>query len=117
MGAPRSGVRGDADTALLTIGNAVDVLRIGAWYAFLLLLNEGPRSDGRRGTARMTWLLPVAAALVALGLLAQVSVGLALTAFGDPGRLALFDGLALTVFGLVLVEQLFRNCPKNRAGA
>ena len=50
---------------------------------------------------------------MALGLLAQISVGLALTAFGDPGRLALFDSLALAVFGLVLVEQLFRNLPEE----
>ena len=93
----------------------VDVLRVGAWFAFLLLLIER-RGDGA-GTARpaprTTWLVPVAAALVVLGVLAQVAVALGLTAFGDPGRLALFDGLALTVFGLVLVEQLFRNLPED----
>ena len=99
---------------LLTVGNAVDVLRIGAWYAFVLLLNEGPRVGTAVGEPRrITWLMPVGAALVVLGLLAQISVGLALTAFGDPGRLVLFDGLALAVFGLVLVEQLFRNLPEE----
>jgi putative PEP-CTERM system histidine kinase len=57
--------------------------------------------------------MPVGAALVTLGLLAQISIGLAWTAFGDRGRLVLFDGLALAVFGLVLVEQLFRNLPED----
>ena len=44
-----------------------------------------------------------------VGLSAQVAVALRLTTFGDPGRFALFLGLALTVFGLVLLEQLFRR--------
>ena len=99
---------------LLAAGNVIDVLRVGGWYAFLLLLNERPRGEAVVGEPRRTtWLVPVAAALVALGLVAQVGIGLSLTAFGDPGRLALFDGLALTVFGLVLLEQLFRNLSED----
>src|SRR6185369_17734572 len=62
---------------LYLFASVVDVLRIGAWYAFLLLLKEGPREGSATAvTARTTWLVPVAAALVVLGLLAQVSVGL-----------------------------------------
>ena len=92
----------------------VDVLRIGAWYAFLLLLNESPRDrSATAATPRTTWLVPVAAALVLLGLFAQVSVALRLTPFGDPGRFVLFQGIALSVFGLVLLEQLFRSLPED----
>ena len=99
---------------LFALGNFVDVLRIGAWYAFLLLLNEDPPASAVAGERRrINWLVAMATGLVVLGLLAQVSLGLSWTAFGDSGRLALFDGLALTVFGLVLVEQLFRNLPED----
>src|SRR5437762_2373630 len=99
---------------LFVLGSVIDVLRIGAWYAFLLLLNEGPRDGAATAiTPRTPWLVPVAAALVVLGLAAQVAVALRLTAFGDPGRFALFLGLALTVFGLVLLEQLFRSLPED----
>jgi putative PEP-CTERM system histidine kinase len=99
---------------LFVFGSVVDVLRIGAWYAFLLLLNESPRDGGATAaTPRTTWLVPVAAALVLLGLFAQVSLALRLTTFGDPGRFALFQGLALSVFGLVLLEQLFRSLPED----
>ena len=35
---------------LLVVGSGVDVLRIGAWYAFLLLLTKRPSArHGRRG--------------------------------------------------------------------
>jgi putative PEP-CTERM system histidine kinase len=99
---------------LFAFGNVVDVLRIGAWYAFLLMLNERPPTGAVAGEPRRTtWLVPMAAALVVLGLLAQASIALSLTAFGYPGRFVLFDGLALTVFGLVLLEQLFRNLPED----
>jgi len=99
---------------LYVFASVVDVLRIGAWYAFLLLLKEGPREGAAAAVApRTTWLVPVAAALVVLGLLAQVSVALRLTTFGEPGRFSLFQGLAMTVFGLVLLEQLFRSLPED----
>ena len=102
---------------LFALGAVVDVLRVGAWFAFLLLLVE--RRGGSTapvapaGASRTTWLLPVAGALVVLGVLAQGSVALGWQVFGDSGRLALFDSLALTVFGLMLVEQLFRNAPED----
>jgi len=100
--------------ALMTLGAVVDVLRIGAWYAFLLVLIERPRTSANgENPQRVTWFVPTAAALVVLGLIAQASVALQFNALGDPGRLAVFDSLALAVFGLVLVEQLFRNVPED----
>jgi len=101
-------------SALLTLGAAVDVLRVGSWYAFLLLLIERPRVGADPANpSRVTWLAPVAGALVTLGLVAQSATAAGLTRFGSPARLALFDNLALSVVGLVLVEQLFRNLPKD----
>jgi putative PEP-CTERM system histidine kinase len=100
--------------ALFGIGAMADVLRIGAWYGFLLLLARSAVGDAAApGLRRQGWLVPVSAALVVVGLAAHLAVMLRLGTFGDPVRLALFDGIALNVFGLVLVEQLFRNAPDD----
>jgi len=100
--------------SLFAVANIVDVLRIGAWYAFLLLQHERPRIAAVAEAPRRTsWMVPVAAALVVLAVFAQLCVALPLTEFGDPRRFAAFEGLALTVFGLVLLEQLFRNLPED----
>ena len=45
--------------ALLAFGAVADVLRIGAWYAFLLLLMERPAAGGGcRNAPRTSWLVP-----------------------------------------------------------
>jgi hypothetical protein len=115
-GRSRSGVRADA-RHFFALGAIADVLRVGAWFAFLLLLSErrgaGAAPVARAGPSRTTWLVPVAAALVVLGVVAQGAAALGVPAFGDPGRLALFDSLALTLFGLMLIEQLFRGVPED----
>ena len=102
---------------LFALGALVDVLRFGAWFAFLLLLIDrrgGSAAEAAAaGASRTTWLLPVGVALLLLGVVARGLVVVGLPAFGDPNRLALFDGLALSVFGLMLVEQLFRNVPQD----
>jgi putative PEP-CTERM system histidine kinase len=98
------------DSALYSAGSVIDVLRIGAWYCFLLLLIRSTTPRATEGASRRpAWLVPVAAALVAIGVVAQLAVALRLTFPGDAARLAIFDGITLTVFGLVLIEQVYRN--------
>jgi hypothetical protein len=53
------------------------------------------------------------ASLSSLNVAAQLAVTLRIGFLGDPARLAIFDGIALNIFGLVLVEQLFRNTPED----
>ncbi len=91
----------------LAAGGLADVLRYGCWFGFLLLLAGLLASD--RGKGRGSWLLPLAVALVVWGAIAQLMIALRVTTFGDPGRFSILDALAQAVFGLVLVEQLFRN--------
>ena len=89
-----------------------DLLRYGCWFAFLLSLLAPTFGRAQRWHG-MALLVPVAALL---GLL-----NLAALAFGVPGAFAttgwergvLYDALALPVFGMILVEQLFRNISDN----
>lgn len=88
-----------------------DLLRYGCWFAFLLsLLAPAIAQRRQRGIAL---LVPVAAMLVLLGL-AALATGVPVA---DPktgwARMALFYALALAVFGLILLEQLFRNVADN----
>jgi putative PEP-CTERM system histidine kinase len=84
-----------------------DLVRYGCWFAFLLSVLAPVLL--RRRQLGMALLVPVAAVLVA--------IGLGTLAYGSPiwpartggDRYALFEALALPVFGLILVEQLFRN--------
>ena len=90
-------------------GALADLLRYGLWFWLLLLLlpaaAPGVATGGRTGLRN-----------VAIGVLA-FNVLLLLAGFSslreNAGRLMLFGNLALPVFGLVLVEQLFRNVPED----
>ncbi|HET7033564.1 MAG TPA: XrtA/PEP-CTERM system histidine kinase PrsK [Casimicrobiaceae bacterium] len=98
----------------LTLAALADVLRVGAWYAFLLLLIKHPTTDrAERESRRVTFLVPLAAALVVIGVVAYILDALKWNVYVESARLAVFDALALTVFGLVLVELLFRNVPED----
>jgi putative PEP-CTERM system histidine kinase len=78
----------------------LDLARYGAWFAFLLSLLSPTLS--RREQRSHFFLVPAAVLLVLAGL------GAGLLAPPD-SRFALFCSLLLPVFGLILVEQLFRN--------
>jgi putative PEP-CTERM system histidine kinase len=83
----------------------LDLLRYGCWFAFLLSLS--PPSAARQTPSRV--LAPVAILLLLGGLIGLAVDALGARAAGGWTRLGLFEALALPVFGLVLVEQLFRN--------
>jgi len=84
-----------------------DLARYACWFALLLsLLAPAIAQRRQRGIAV---LLPVAITLVALGVVSLFVQELGSPAGTNGARLALFDALALPVFGVVLVEQLFRN--------
>ena len=100
--------------ALYQTAAFLDVLRIGAWFGFLLLLMQPEHTEAdAAGYRRPAWLVPVAAALVALGLGTQVATALRPTFLVELLRIVVFDSMALNVLGLVLVEQLFRNAPED----
>jgi len=102
------------DSAYYGAGAVIDVLRMGAWFCFLLLL--GPSATAGTSDAaprRANSFIPLAAALVVIGVGAQLAVAMRLVFPADALRLSIFDGIALNVFGLVLLEQVFRNTPED----
>ncbi|MDP1684492.1 XrtA/PEP-CTERM system histidine kinase PrsK [Hydrogenophaga sp.] len=89
-----------------------DVCRYAAWFAFVVYLFRASAEQGRSPeTAR--WMVPMAVALPVLSLLSLVvSAFWMQPASGAPVGLFL-TMMLLSVLGLVLVEQLFRNLPED----
>lgn len=88
-----------------------DQLRYAAWFAFLLILLRTNRSnEGLTGTSNLViWAILLAAS-------GPLSLGLTVfgvRALGDPTRWVLFSAMAMPVFALVLLEQVFRNATED----
>lgn len=89
-----------------------DVLRFGGWYFFLLTLLRPEPADAASPAGlpkNLRWLAGGAVALVAGGVVAQLLSALGVAVPGGAQRLALLASLAMAVFALALIEQLFRN--------
>ncbi|MEO8248741.1 MAG: XrtA/PEP-CTERM system histidine kinase PrsK [Burkholderiales bacterium] len=97
--------------ALDFLADVADVLRYGLWFAFLLLLFK-PES-GASASGGLIQLAPLAAAVVAGAVLARILFFADVQAFGDLARAGLFMSLSLAVLGLILLEQVYRNVPKD----
>lgn len=100
---------GAAPWALLAA--LADTLRYGAWFAFLLFLFR--RDESASAFAGPFRLAPVAVVLVAAAGLAHLLFAFDVDEFGDPARFVWFTSLSLAVFALTLLEQVFRNVPKD----
>lgn len=95
----------------LVIGDISDLLRYGCWITFLLLILK-PGEFGKP-TLGLSWMAVIGGLLVGLGILSRVLGAASSDLLGDPLRLVLFSSMALPVFSLVLVEQLFRNVTED----
>ena len=101
-------LKGSSAVAVLAL---VDCLRIGSWFAcLLLLLQPQKRVEPNRGLAVV--------GLASVGLLAfdvsvQVAGLLGVSFVNDASRWVLFASMLLSIAGLVLVEQLFRSVPDD----
>ncbi len=88
-----------------------DQLRYAGWFGFLigLLRLAGPHgaSSSRAG------LINVAVVLACWGPLALLLQTLGIEKLGDPARQVLFASMAMAVFALVLLEQVFRNATQD----
>ncbi|MDO8450902.1 MAG: PEP-CTERM system histidine kinase PrsK [Rhodoferax sp.] len=95
----------------LLLSSLADVLRYGCWYAFLLMLLRSDRAHGK--PAGMASMVPIAAAMTGFGLLAITFAALRVNVLGDTSKLLLFSSMALPVFAMVLLEQVFRNVAED----
>lgn len=96
---------------IFALANVIDVFRATSWQAFLLLMLRQAAGAGEATNFGRLW--PVSFVLGTTAIGANVLPALGVTLPGDGGRLALFAALALSIFGLVLTEQIWRNTPED----
>jgi hypothetical protein len=90
---------------------ALDWLRYGLWFAFLIQLLSVQPLRGRATQAQ--WLAVTATMLMVLALIALPSSLNASQEAPETGKWFYFLALAQAVLGLLLVEQLFRNLAED----
>lgn len=95
----------------LLLSAVSDLLRYGAWFAFLVTLLRPNKS--RDAPAAMIWMTPVSVAVVFFGLLALSFAALRINVLGDASKLVLFSSMASPVLAMVLLEQVFRNVTED----
>ena len=92
----------------LTLGHFLDMLRYAAWSGFVLVLLR-PRSAVDVSTySSLSALTPIAWLLLGFGILIHAAI-LGLRNIGNLSQFASLHMLAMIVFVLILLEQLFRN--------
>ncbi|MFM9916833.1 MAG: XrtA/PEP-CTERM system histidine kinase PrsK [Rhizobacter sp.] len=97
----------NASRYIEVISSLLDISRYGLWLLFLLSIRRQPLD----GAARASTLTAVAIVLVAVSVVVQVIGGGGFSFPWATERLTPMTSMALAIFGLVLVEQVFRNVP------
>jgi putative PEP-CTERM system histidine kinase len=97
--------------SLVIVSTLADVGRYGCWYAFMLSLLRTDTIQGRN--TGMTWAIYVAVALVAYEVLAISLTVIGVDILGDNSRAVLLGLMALPVFAMILLEQVFRNISED----
>ena len=93
--------------ALVALGRLADLLRYAGWFGFMLVLCHANRGDSL--PAGIAALPAIAVTLVVCGLLAQALSWFDLQWFGKVSSLLLMSAMSLSVFAMVLLEQVYRN--------
>lgn len=97
---------------LLVISTLTDVIKYGAWYAFIISL-LGTSGDSNTKYLLPSWLPVTCWLLVTSEIALQISLALGWISPQECLRTLIFYGLAEAVIGLVLVEQLFRTVSED----
>lgn len=102
----------NAKALTLFTASFLDVIRYGAWYAFMVSLLAQSDDSGKK-TLLPSWLSSTCWLLVAAGISLQLALALGWLFPQEWLRTLIFHGLAEAVIGLVLVEQLFRTISED----
>ncbi len=90
--------------------NVFDSLRYAAWYAFsIVLIRTAAVHNGTINPIKSLWPVAVGSSIVCIGLAFQALLATDLVSSESIIRGSQYAALAQTIFGLVLIEQLFRN--------
>jgi putative PEP-CTERM system histidine kinase len=93
-----------------TAAALADIGRYGAWFAFFVFLFRGARD--RESVDVGGWLAPLAMALPVLSAITLLFSVVWARGEGQSSTLLFLTMMSLTLLGLVLAEQLFRNLPE-----
>lgn len=92
----------------------LDVIRYGAWYAFLMsVLLPRVGENNSRFLGSSTWLPTACWSLVACGVVIQFALVAGWISPQDWLRMLILHALSQAVFGLILIEQLFRSVAED----
>jgi putative PEP-CTERM system histidine kinase len=93
------------------ISALADIFRYGAWFAFLLVLYRPSQAGVASG--RFSQMAAVAGSLVIFSCFSVLMAWFSSSQLGAPSRLMLFGSMAQSVYGMVLLEQIFRNVEED----
>ena len=97
---------------LFQLGNLLDVLRMAAWFGFLVAMLYQSGDGGKNGDLP-GWPRPGALAVVTCGAVGVACFNLGLPVYGTPLRTWAATSLMSAVFGLVLLELFYRSVPER----
>lgn len=92
---------------MFQLANLLDVLRMAAWFGFLLTMLSQASGDGP-DSGLPAWPKPGMLAIVTLGAIGVVCFTLGVPLYGTPLRTWAATALMTAVFGLVLLELFYR---------
>ena len=97
---------------LFQLGNLLDVLRMAAWFGFLIAMLY-QSADGHRDDDLPGWPRPGALAVVSCAAVGVACFNIGLPLYGTPLRTWAATSLMSAVFGLVLLELFYRSVPER----
>lgn len=103
----------DTRPITLVTASVLDVIRYGAWYAFLLSLLLPLTGTSAEKPQVVTWLPKTCWLLVMSGVALQFALAIGVLSPQEWLRNTIFLGLAEAVLGLILIEQLFRTVAED----
>jgi len=91
------------------LGTFAELLQFGAWYSFIILVLHPGSIFSRSEKPIAPWILPSALLIIASGIVLFSLLALGILSPEYWIRPLIFHALGKAVFGLILLEQLFRN--------